>query len=140
MRRGTTLPELLLVVAMLGLLAIVALPRAGALRDRLSVHGAANDVAALLADARERALLRTERTAFAVDIATGLAVVRIGADTLRARQLRDVHGVTVSATRDSLAYSPLGLGYGAANTSIVVRRNAAAETLFVSRLGRVRRG
>ena len=49
------------------------------------------------------------------------------------------HGVTLSATRDSMAYAPNGLGYGASNLSIIVRRGAVTDTVVVSRLGRVRR-
>jgi hypothetical protein len=42
-------------------------------------------------------------------------------------------------TRDSIAFYPSGLGYGAANTRLIVSRGAAAETVTVSRAGRVRR-
>jgi len=38
-----------------------------------------------------------------------------------------------------MAYAPNGLGYGASNLTVVLRRGSAAETIFVSRLGRVRR-
>jgi hypothetical protein len=48
--------------------------------------------------------------------------------------------VALEATRDSLAYGPDGLGVGAANLRLVLRRGAAADTLSVSRLGRVRAG
>jgi hypothetical protein len=65
--------------------------------------------------------------------------VRAGADTILRRRLGAVHGVTLSATRDSMAYAPSGMGYGAGNLRLVLRRRAAAETVFVSRLGRVRR-
>jgi hypothetical protein len=54
------------------------------------------------------------------------------------RDLRSVFGVRLSASRDSMAYDARGLGLGAANLSLVIRRGAAAETVFVSRLGRVR--
>ena len=58
-----------------------------------------------------------------------LIVVRLGSS----------HGVMLSASRDSMAYAPNGLGYGAANLTIILRRGESAETIFVSRLGRVRR-
>jgi hypothetical protein len=46
--------------------------------------------------------------------------------------------VRLAATRDSMAYLPLGLGYGAANLRAVLTRGRASDTVFVSRLGRVR--
>jgi hypothetical protein len=46
--------------------------------------------------------------------------------------------VSLSTSRDSLAFDVRGLGYGAANLTLVARRGAAADTLVVSRLGRVR--
>ena len=52
--------------------------------------------------------------------------------------LGHAHGVTLASSRDSLAFDVRGLGYGAANLTLVARRGRAAETLVVSRLGRVR--
>jgi hypothetical protein len=57
---------------------------------------------------------------------------------LHSRAIGFAHGVRLGGTRDSLTYDPRGLGRGAANLSIVVRRGTIAETVFVSRLGRVR--
>jgi hypothetical protein len=37
-----------------------------------------------------------------------------------------------------MSYSATGLGYGAANLSVFVRRNDSVDTVFVSRLGRLR--
>jgi len=48
------------------------------------------------------------------------------------------HDVQLSASRVRMSYSPTGIGYGAANLSVVVRRSAVVDTVFVSRLGRVR--
>ena len=38
-----------------------------------------------------------------------------------------------------VTFSPLGIGFGASNTSIVFTSGAAAETLTVSRTGRLKR-
>jgi hypothetical protein len=46
--------------------------------------------------------------------------------------------VSLGTTRDSIVFDARGLGYGAANLTLVARRGSAAETLVVSRLGRVR--
>jgi hypothetical protein len=51
-----------------------------------------------------------------------------------------VHGVRLAATRDSMTYYPDGLALGGANLSIVLSRGAAADTVIVSREGRVKIG
>ena len=43
------------------------------------------------------------------------------------------------ASRLTVLYGPSGRGWGASNTSIAVTRGRWVDTLFVSRLGRVRR-
>jgi hypothetical protein len=64
--------------------------------------------------------------------------VSVGGDTLRKRDIGAAHDVLLLATRTRMSYSATGIGYGAANLSVVVRRNRAVDTVFVSRLGRVR--
>jgi prepilin-type N-terminal cleavage/methylation domain-containing protein len=139
MRHGTTVPELLVVVTVLGILATMGVTRTLALRDRMSVRSAGVEAVATFAVARRWALSRAARTAVGIDTATASLVVRSFDDTLVHRRLGSSHGVTLSASRDSMAYAPNGLGYGASNLTIVLRRGESAETVFVSRLGRVRR-
>jgi prepilin-type N-terminal cleavage/methylation domain-containing protein len=139
MRRGTTLPELILVVTIVGILGTIAIPRTVRWRDRMSVRAAALETVATFALARRWSLSRSTRTAITFDTVAATVTVRSFADTIARRDLASSHGVTLSASRDSMAYAPNGLGYGASNLTIVLRRGAAAESIFVSRLGRVRR-
>ena len=139
MQRGTTLPELLLVLTIMGILGTIAIPRAARWRDRMSVRSAALETVATLAAARRWSLSRSSRTAVTFDTGAATLTVRSYSDTITRRNLASSHGVTLSASRDSIAYAPNGLGYGASNLTIVVQRGAAAESIFVSRLGRVRR-
>ena len=139
MRHGTTLPELIVVLTVVGILATVAVGRTTALRDRMSVRSAATETVATLALARRWSITRGTRTAVAFDTAQASLVVRSYADTIAHRKLASSHGVRMSASRDSMAYAPNGLGYGASNLTVILRRGSAAETIFVSRLGRVRR-
>ena len=74
-----------------------------------------------------------------IDSASASLVGRSYADTVAHRMLASSHGVSLTVSRDSMAYAPNGLGYGASNLTVILRRGAAAETIFVSRLGRVRR-
>jgi type II secretory pathway pseudopilin PulG len=139
MRQGTTLIEISVVVGMLGLMAGLTFPRFGSYRDRVAVDAAASSTMSLLATARQSALRRATRTAVLLDSATATVMLIAGIDTLARRSLRDAHGVDFSTTRDSIAFASTGLGYGAANTQIVLRRGRAIATIAVSRLGRARR-
>lgn len=143
MRTGFTTIELAVTLSVIGVLLVIAIPRFLDLRDRAGAHGAASDVVSALTLARHVAIVRATRVAVRLDASTSRVMVeaaRSGAsDTLMDRPLTAVHGAALTTTRDSVAYGPTGLGYGAANTTIVLTRGQAAETVAVSRLGRVRR-
>jgi Tfp pilus assembly protein FimT len=139
MRQGTTLIEIGVAVGIFGLMAGLTFPKFGSYRDRVAVDAAASSTQSLLATARHAALRRATRTAVHLDTASATVFIVAGIDTLERRPLRDVHGVVFSTTRDSIAFTSGGLGYGAANTQIILRRGMAADTIAVSRLGRARR-
>ena len=137
-RRAATLPELLIVLGLLGLVAAFALRAGAPLLDAARVRSAADELRSAYATARELAMLRSERAAVHVAPATGLVVVHVRADTALRRPLGALYGVRLTTTRDSMAYAASGLGWGAANLRVIVTRGASAETVTVSRLGRVR--
>jgi type II secretory pathway pseudopilin PulG len=139
MRPGTTLIEIGVTISILGLMASLTFPRFAAYRDRVAVEAATSSTLSLLATARHAALRRATLTAVRFDTAGAIISVVAGIDTIELRPLGEVHGVTFSTTRDSIAFAPSGLGFGAANTQIIVRRGVAADTVAVSRLGRARR-
>ncbi|MBV9881203.1 MAG: prepilin-type N-terminal cleavage/methylation domain-containing protein [Gemmatirosa sp.] len=136
--RGTTLPELLVAVTVAAILGGIAVAGAARLTDVLNARGAARELRAALETTRHLAVLRATRAAFTVDTARASLAVRLGADTAIVRELGALYGIRLSASRDSIAYAANGLGWGAANARLVARRGAAAETVTVSRLGRVR--
>lgn len=139
MRHGTTLIEIGVTISILGVMASLTFPRFGAYRDRIAVDAASSSTLSLLATARHSALRRATRTAVHLDTSGAIISVVSGIDTIEYRPLGEVHGVSLSTTRDSIAFAPSGLGFGAANTQIILRRGAAADTIAVSRLGRARR-
>lgn len=139
MRRGMTLIEVGVTVGVLGVMAGLTFPRFGTYRDRVAVDAATSSTMSLLATARHAALRRAARSAVHLDTTTATVLIVVERDTIENRSLRDVHGVTFTTTRDSIAFASTGLGYGAANTQIVLRRGNAADTVTVSRLGRARR-
>lgn len=136
--RGFTLLELLLVMLITGIVLAIAVPRGRSALDRAVVRSAATDVRATLGLARTLALAGYAEIAVDVDSARGLLIVRRGSDVLLRRAVEQAHGVTMRATRDSVTYDPYGMGRGASNLSVLLGRGAAAETVFVSRMGRIR--
>jgi Tfp pilus assembly protein FimT len=126
------------VLAVTAILLGIAIPRLRHSAERAAVRGAVSDVVAALATARQLAVSRRGGVGISIDRAVGAIHIVAGDDTLATRQLGQLYGVTVASTRDSLAYDARGLGLGAANLTFVVVRGITADTVVVSRLGRVR--
>jgi prepilin-type N-terminal cleavage/methylation domain-containing protein len=138
MRTGFTLLEQLVVLVVMTILLTLAGARTLSALDRSAVRDARMQLIAALSAARGSAQSRAERVSVAMDSTAGLLRVIAGADTLLVRSLRAELGVAFSASRDTVTYGASGRGYGATNSTIVLRRGAAAETVFVARLGRAR--
>ena len=138
LRHGATLPELLIALVVAGILAGFVFVGASRLTDALATRGAARELRAALLTTRHLAVLRAARAALAVDTTRGRLVVHVAAETALVRDVGPSFGVRLSTSRDTLAYGADGLGWGAANTRLILRRGTASETVTVSRLGRVR--
>ena len=137
-RRGATLVEQLWLLVLTAGLTALAVTSGGKLFAALDVAMATQATVDLLALARDHAIASGDRTAVRFDVASTRVVVHVAHDTIA---VGDFHGsgLTLAATRDSLSYDPSGLGVGAANLRIVLTRSARADTITVSRLGRVQR-
>lgn len=125
---------------MMGALSLLLLPRVGTWLDRLAAERAAAETATFYTRARFAAIFSSERVR--VEFATDtLRAVREGRETapLFAQPGPARHGVDLRASRRTIRIGPTGLGWGAANTRLVLTRGAAAETLTTSRLGRLKR-
>lgn len=132
--------ELVAALALAGILLALALPVLRTARNQWAVRAAGVRVANFYAVAREAAIVRARQVR-----------VEFGADTLRAvfENISDStfltwpgparRGVTLEASRAAIRIQPNGLGWGAANTKLILRRGTAAESLTTSRLGRMRR-
>ena len=138
MRHAFTIVEIIVTLCILGVLSAIAMPSAGKLLDRVHVRGAALEIESLFSGARHIAIARSAQTTVEIDTVNQAIYVSVGVDTLRKREIGRDHGVQLSATRVRMSYSPTGMGYGAANLSVFVRRSSSVDTVFVSRLGRLR--
>ncbi|MDQ6718607.1 MAG: hypothetical protein M3Z17_09720 [Gemmatimonadota bacterium] len=139
MRRAFTIIEATLAVCLICLLAAISAPAISRLLDAIDAREAAIEVETLFSSARHIAIARASQTSVEIDTARRIVSVIAGADTVRKRDLGKEHRVELKTTRASVTYSPIGVGYGAANVTVVVKRNASLDSVVVSRLGRVRR-
>ena len=130
--------ELTITLCIIGLLTAITMPQAAKLLDRIQVRGAVMDIASVFGGARHLAIARSAPATVEIDTVARTLSVSVAADTIRTRDVGSEHGVDISASRVRMSYSATGVGYGAANLSVVVRRRSAVDTVFVSRLGRVR--
>ena len=138
MRSAFTLIELTISLCILSILSAIAVPRAESFLDSIRVHGAVMEIESLFSTARHLAIARGSQVAVGIDSSRTTIAVSAGEDTLRKVDVGLDHGVRFSTTRSRMVYSATGVGYGAANLSVVVRRNSAVDTVVVARLGRVR--
>ena len=141
MSKGFTLLELMVVLLIVAALLALWLPRAARLQDWLETERAVRDVTTALAVGRNGAVMQST-----------LARIEIAADTLRIDRLEpdgwrpwwrlpgpSSHGVTLEVSNPIVTFGPTGMGWGASNTKIVLRRGSQAETITTSRVGRVKR-
>jgi Tfp pilus assembly protein FimT len=135
-RTGFTTLEQLIVLSLLSALSLITLASGAPLLEAAAVETATRDATALFALARDHALSSGERTAVRIDTHAQRLIVHVGGDTLATTHM-EARGVRLEATRDSMAYAPSGLGVGAANLRLVLARGQRADTITVSRLGRV---
>lgn len=139
MRRGMTAIEMIVVLSVIATTLGIIAPSVGRLRDGIAVRNATAEALSAFATARRSAIVRGAPVGIGVDRPPGFVTVTANGEVLLQRDLEGTYGITLTSTRDSTAYSPLGHGFGAANLSLVISRGRVAETLFVSREGRVRR-
>ena len=140
MSKGFTLLEMMVVLAIVGVLLGIWLPRAARLQDWLEAERAARDVTTALAVGRNGAVMQSTR-----------ARIEIAPDTFRIDRLEPCgwtpwwrlpgpasHRVMLEVSNPIVTFGPTGMGWGVSNTRIVLRRGSQAETITTSRVGRVK--
>lgn len=138
-RQGATLAELLISLVIISIISAFGIASSQRQAADRAVRTAAREAESAFAAARRHAVATGRPTAVHLNEAANELVVHSGGDTIRTLQPFAAHGVTLQTTRDSMAYDANGLGIGAANLTLRLLRDPAADTLVVSRLGRVRR-
>src|SRR5436305_1186197 len=124
-RRAFTVPEITITLCIMGVLTAIVVPEASKLIDTIRVRGAVADIESAFSGARHIAIARSAQSTVEIDTTNQRIYVSVGSDTVRIRDVRIEHGVQISTTRTRMSYAPTGMGYGAANLSVVVRRSLA---------------
>ncbi|MCH7874235.1 MAG: prepilin-type N-terminal cleavage/methylation domain-containing protein [Gemmatimonadetes bacterium] len=138
-RRGLTLVELLIWMSLIAILVSLFVPSVAGWRDRLAVRRARLEIMAFYHSARHSAIVRGTRVRLRFAADSLVAVFEGVSDSVfLARPGPARRGVSLTASRSEIRIHPNGLGRAGANTKLVLRRGAAAESLTTSRLGRLR--
>jgi prepilin-type N-terminal cleavage/methylation domain-containing protein len=140
MKRGATLIELLLALAILAVLVGLALPKALAARDRGLVLLHAHRLATAHADTRSAARLAGGRAELVV-APSGYQQRQWQSGTLVATWTRSGPGqdaLTLTGPTTPMIFDSRGFMLGAGNRTYVLTRGAASRQVIISRLGRLR--
>lgn len=141
MRRGSTLLELAIVLAVAGILVAMAAPAVGALRDRLAADAAADLVVAAHARARLIAAMEGRVVVLSLDLdSVVIRAVESPADTIRRWRGPGPasRGVTMTGVPKQVVFGASGIPLGLANGTYLASRGRATRQVVVSRYGRVR--
>lgn len=141
MLRGYSLAELAIVLAVIGVMTGLALPIWEGLLDRIAVERAASEVTTALAVARNAAVLRATRARLSI------AADSLGIDEWGDRTWLPVwrwpgpesHSVSLEVSNGTVIFGATGIGWGASNTTVVLRRGTQTARITTSRVGRVKR-
>lgn len=145
-QRGFSLMEILTVMVMVGILAALGIPKFGNTMSRQNVRGARMQITTMHSRARTSAVSRGRLTGLVIRNGNLVIISRnpvTGAVDTVGKTAQDVvakYGVTFSvnpSTRDTLVFSPRGLGSEATATTIYVSKSGFADTITISPLGRI---
>jgi prepilin-type N-terminal cleavage/methylation domain-containing protein len=140
---GFTVIELLWVIVLMGLMAMLGIPRIRDAVQKQNVRGARVAAVAHVVTARNAAVQRGCRATVHMRSSgamwvTACRTAGAGVDTLGGvDNLYDRYGVTLSATRDSIQFDPRGLSLGNQSAMISFTNTLATDSITVNAVGRV---
>lgn len=138
MRHGFSLSELVLALALAGILLTIGLPRLSGSLDRIEVGAAASQIAGAHQRARLLAITTSRMLILSID---SVALTIRPQDTpapLWSAPGPWSSGVTLAGPPRQFLFSPQGFSLGLSNATLRLSRGMATRTVVVSRLGRVR--
>jgi prepilin-type N-terminal cleavage/methylation domain-containing protein len=140
MSKGFTLLELMVVTCIVAVLLALGFPRAARFLDWVETELAVRDVTTALAVGRNGAAVQSTRTRITLAPDT-LRIDRLGAqgwERFWQAPGPSRRGVVLQTSNPVVIFWPSGVGWGPPNTTVILRRGSQAETITLSRLGRVK--
>lgn len=140
--RAFTLIEILVAVTIIGALVVFAFPSLASSFGKQNVRSARDGFATMHGRARANAISRGLSTTFhfgggdlyitAAHPVTGVL------DTLGdVRDLANLHGVSLTSSRDSLVFDSRGMGTETSSTLVILSKSGNADSLSISQIGRI---
>jgi prepilin-type N-terminal cleavage/methylation domain-containing protein len=144
-KRGFTFIEILVVMILIGVLAVIGIPRLRGVVETNNVRGARVSVSTLVAKGRAAAVQRGCRATLHFSSGTDgtmwLTVCKVnanGLDTLGGvERIASRFNVTFTADRDSMAFDPRGISTNYVVTTLRFTSNAVQDSIMINRVGKV---
>ncbi len=140
-RRAFTLTELATVLVILGVVTSIVTPPLSRALDRAAVREGVEVFTACFATTRQLAISRSRLARLEVDTGRRTATLSVQrtAKTWDTVVTHPLGPAAVTCSNRTMVFNPMGVGYGASNTTVIFSRGAAADTVTTSRTGRLRR-
>jgi prepilin-type N-terminal cleavage/methylation domain-containing protein len=140
-RQGFTLAEILIVIAIMGIMMMLALPKMGNMNDRNQMRSAKDGIAARLSAARAAAIATGRQSKFYVE-ADSMRITTFDGSVETAKgtpiSLKRQFGVSVVSPNISIVFDGRGM---TSNSGSVIKfsRNTLTDSLCISPIGLVNR-
>ena len=137
-KRAFTLPEIVLVLAVAGILLAIGVTSLVQALARIAVENAASHLVAAHQRVRMMAIARGQVLILSVDSSRVTIAPRVGGLPLWSESGPAESHVTLTGPTRRFTFSPEGISLGLSNASLQLARGSITRTVVISRLGRVR--